>query len=324
MIFMIGVMYMDLRTLRYFVTVAEELNITHAAKKLNMSQPPLSSQLKSLEDELGVVLFIRGKRHLELTEAGTLLYRRAVQLLDLAEKTRNEVADMESGISGTISVGMVEGRGPFLAARFIAGFREEFPLVKFVMWNGSSDDVLDRLANGLVDVAVIAAPFDSERLESLPIGSEPWVAIIPVSNPLAEDDRKTIPLEKLKNQPLVVPSRRSRIRAIRDWFAEIEAEPDIVCETSSYIDAIAMSEQGVGISIFPQTTYTPNYLVKSKIIVDSERKIDYYLVWMKNRIHSPLVTEFLNFISDFTEEQQRNKVILPENEYTPAANIKSL
>jgi len=316
---------MDLRTLKYFVTVAEELNITHAAKKLNMSQPPLSSQLKSLEDELGVVLFIRGKRHLELTDAGTLLYRRAVQLLDLADKTRNEVADMESGISGTVSIGMVEGRGPFLAARYIKGFREEFPLVKFSMWNGSSDDVIDRLANGLVDVAIIAAPFDTEKLNAISIGSEPWVAIIPTTNPLADEPETTIPLAKLKNQPLIIPSRKSRIRAIRDWFDEIEAEPDIICEMSSYLDAVALSEQGVGISIFPQTTYTPNYLVVSKIIVDSERKIDYYLVWLKNHNLSPLVEEFVNYVSDFTEEEYKNhKISLPENEYIPGQDVRPL
>ena len=74
---------MDLRSLRYFVTVAEELNITRAAEKLHMSQPPLSAQIKSMEEELDTVLFIRGKRRLKLTESGQLLYRRAKEILDL-------------------------------------------------------------------------------------------------------------------------------------------------------------------------------------------------------------------------------------------------
>ena len=85
---------MDLRSLKYFVVVAQELNITRAAEKLNMSQPPLSNQIKALEEDLGVTLFIRGKRHLQLTEAGSLLLRRANQVLELADKTRQELREM--------------------------------------------------------------------------------------------------------------------------------------------------------------------------------------------------------------------------------------
>ena len=93
---------MELRTLRYFTVVARELNITRAAEKLNMSQPPLSNQIKALEEELGVQLFIRGKRHLELTEEGALLLRRAVQMQELADKTRQELASLREGMTGTI------------------------------------------------------------------------------------------------------------------------------------------------------------------------------------------------------------------------------
>ena len=90
---------MDFRTLTYFRVVAQELNFTHAAEKLNMSQPPLSNQIKNLEDDLGVQLFIRGKRKMKLTEAGHLLYRRSGQLLGLADKTRKEISAMEQGLS---------------------------------------------------------------------------------------------------------------------------------------------------------------------------------------------------------------------------------
>lgn len=103
---------MELRTLHYFITVARELNITRAAGKLNMSQPPLSNQIKGLEEELGVQLFLRGKRHLELTEEGALLLRRAVQIQELAEKTRQEIASLRQGMTGTVYLSMVEGQAP--------------------------------------------------------------------------------------------------------------------------------------------------------------------------------------------------------------------
>ena len=92
---------MDLRSLNYFTVVAEELNFTRAAQRLNMSQPPLSNQIRNLEEELGTQLFVRGGRSLQLTEAGLLLYRRAEQLLDLAERTREEVSSFAMGLSGT-------------------------------------------------------------------------------------------------------------------------------------------------------------------------------------------------------------------------------
>lgn len=88
---------MDLRTLRYFTVVAEELNITHAAERLCMSQPPLSNQMKALEEELGTKLFIRGKRQLQLTDAGRLLLLRATQILDMTEKAQHEVMSLEGG-----------------------------------------------------------------------------------------------------------------------------------------------------------------------------------------------------------------------------------
>ena len=317
---------MDLRSLKYFVVVAQELNITRAAEKLNMSQPPLSNQIKALEEDLGVTLFIRGKRHLQLTEAGSLLLRRANQVLELTDKTRQELREMQDGLSGTISIGMVEGRAPFLVSRWIAGFREEFPLVQYSLWNGSSDDVLDRLYRGLVDIAVIAAPYDTEHLEGFQVGREPWVAIIPAGHPLAKAEGKQVPLSSLAGEPLIVPSRKSRVDAIRKWFREIGEEPNIICEMSNYLDAVALSERGVGISIFPQTTYTPNALLVTKVITDSERQVEYVLVHSKQLLPSPLINEFLNFVHDSIEEDSRKPlhVLFPEYEYIPPENTKYL
>ncbi|MCF2596220.1 LysR family transcriptional regulator [Pseudoflavonifractor phocaeensis] len=295
---------MELRTLRYFITVAQELNITRAAEKLNMSQPPLSNQIRGLEEELGVRLFIRGKRRLALTDEGSLLLRRAVQLLDLADKTRQELATMKDGVSGTICLGMVEGRAPYLSARWIAGFREEFPLVRYSLWNGSSDDVLDRLHKGLADLAVIAAPYDTEHLEGFSVAREPWVAVISRNHPLAQQPGDQLPLSALVGQPLIVPSRKSRIEAIRDWFGEIGAEPDILCEMSNYVDAVALAEQNVGVSIFPQTTYTPNDLVVSKVITQPARQAEYVLVWSKEQRPSGLVQAFIDYVQDFLEEDK--------------------
>ena len=133
---------MELRTLYYFTVTAQEKNITRAAEMLNMCQPPLSRQIRNLEDELGVPLFIRGKRHLDLTPEGEVLLHRARQILELEKKAVQEITSMCSSMTGTLRLALVEGRAPYLAARWIAGFREEYPLVRYNLWNGSSDDVL--------------------------------------------------------------------------------------------------------------------------------------------------------------------------------------
>ncbi len=289
---------MELRTLHYFTVVAQELNITRAAEKLNMSQPPLSNQIKALEEELGVQLFIRGKRHLVLTEEGGLLLRRAVQIQELADKTRQEIASLREGMTGVIYLSMVEGRAPFLAARWIAGFREEFPLVRYNLWNGSSDDVLDRLRKGLADLAVIAAPYDTEHLEGFPVGREPWIAMLHPGHPLAQTVGDTIPLSSLAGEPLIVPSRKSRMDAIRRWFGEVGAEPHILCEMSNYMDAAALTSQGVGISIFPQTVDVSNGLVVSKVVIQPSRQVEYILVWNRGQPPSGLTREFIHFVQE--------------------------
>ena len=307
---------MDFRTLQYFSEVASELNFTRAAQKLGMSQPPLSNAIKSLEQDLGVQLFIRGKRHLQLTEAGSLLLHRTNQLLTLVDQTRNDLAHMESGLVGNISLGMVEGRAPYIASRWIAGFHEEYPMVRYQMWNGSSDDVLERLQRGLCDLALIAVPFDTEHFDSILISRQPWIAIIPKDHPLAKREGSTVPLANVADYPVIVPRRASRIEAIRRWFSEM----------SNYIDAVALSEQNVGISIFPQTTYTPNQHVVCKMITDPAKIVEYALVWPKEQRKSPLVQEFINYVEDFLEEDRihEDRFKVREEEFSVPEDAKIL
>ncbi len=316
---------MDLRSLHYFAVVAEELNITRAAERLNMSQPPLSSQIKSLEEELGVQLFIRGKRHLTMTEAGALLYRRARQLLELSEQTRQEIRSME-GLSGELNISLVEGRAPFLLARWIAGFRSEFPQVGIHLWNGSGDEAMERLHRGLADLALIAAPYNPELLEGLTVGREPWVAMMSKDHPLAGEESAFLPLRKLVGQPLFIPNRRSRAESLRAWFEELGEEPCIAGTLSNYIDAVALAEQNAGICIFPMTTYTESALVEKKIITESARQVEYALVWTRSARRTELAEEFINYVQDCMEAERRGTqpYRMPEREFLPPEDTKYL
>lgn len=295
---------MDFRSLYYFVTVAKELNITRAAAVLKMSQPPLSNRIKQLEEDLGTTLFIRRKRGLQLTSTGKILYKRARQVLELADHTREEITNYEKELSGHLMIGGVEGRAPFLIARWIAGFREEFPLVTYTIRSGGSDDILEQLQRHLIDIAVIAAPYNPEMLNGFSVGRQPWVAMIPRGHPLAMKEGNEILLSDLKDQPLIVPERRSRVEAIERWFAEEKLNPRMVCRCSNYINALALVEQNVGICIFPQSSYVPGDYMTTKMIADSPKYAEYMLVYTKDHPLSELAESFRDYVKDSLEEEK--------------------
>lgn len=286
---------MELRTLRYFVTVAEELNITRAAALLNISQPPLSQQLKNLEEELDTVLFVRGKRQLSLTESGRMLYQRAKDILSLAEKTESEIRSLKAGMSGTVSIGLVEGMAPDIAGEWFAGFLKEHPQVHFRILDGNSDDLIEKMRGGLIGLAVITAPYDQQLLNSFPVGQERMAALMRRDHPLAEKDSLTV--EDLLPEPLIVPSRKAHVDNIRRWFRGT-GEPDIICEMDNYLDAAALAGRGVGISIFPQTAYIMNDFLVKKEIQAPTTAVDYLFVWRKGHRLSLLEETFIDFVKN--------------------------
>ena len=295
---------MELRTLTYFVTVAEELNITKAAQILHLSQPPLSAQIKNLEDELGTPLFIRGKRHLTLTDAGQLLYQRAKDILNLSEKASAEITALNRSMSGTVSIGLVEGMAPDIAAEWFAGFLTEHPGVRFRILDGNSDDLIEKMRGGLIGLAVITSPYDQQLLNSFHVGQEKMVALMNRSHPLASCGKAVLDVEDLKNEPLIVPSRKAHIEEIRRWFREIQAVPDILCEMDNYLDAAALAGRGIGISIFPQTAYIMNDSLVSREISGPDKDVEYLFVWRKGH---PLPTVEERFIDYVKERYQQEK-----------------
>ena len=148
---------MELRHIRYFKAVAEEKNFTRAAEKLAIAQPPLSRQIQDLEDELGTKLFERSPHKVKLTEEGELFLQYASQILDLVNRSEEEVRIRKEGLQGTLYIASVEGCGPHLFAHWISEFQKLHPHVQYILWNGNTDDVNNRVAKGLCEVAMITA-----------------------------------------------------------------------------------------------------------------------------------------------------------------------
>lgn len=296
---------MELRHIRYFFIVAEELSFTRAAERLCIAQPPLSRQIQDLEKELGAKLFVRRSKGLQLTSEGVLFKQYARQILSLVDKSVEEIREMQGGIQGTLYLASVEGHGPRLLSEWIAGFRKEYPHVQYSLWNGNSDDVMDRLMNGLCDLAIIMEPYNAEGLHGIRVYQEPWIAMIPPGHPLSVEGEE-IELKELAGCDLIVPSRRSRIQEICRWFDSVGVEPQIRCEMAHMMNVYELTEQGVGIAIFPASAgeVWRDESIRVKKIVNPSVTASYVLIWNANRQLSHVAQRFIQFVSDSMQPEQ--------------------
>ena len=167
---------MDLRQLSYFVTIVEEGTITGAARKLHISQPPLSHQMHLLEKELDAVLFIRGARQIKLTEPGIALYRYAMEMLELEQVAKDEITSLTSGARGSIRLGLVSSSASPGLYRSLARFHKTFPDVSFKVYEGNTFELLDMLEKGKIEVAILRTPFSGDGLDISPIQHDHMVA----------------------------------------------------------------------------------------------------------------------------------------------------
>lgn len=299
---------MDLRQIQYFLTVAEERNITRASEKLHISQPPLSRAIMDLEDELGCSLMIRGKRHISLTPEGLALKRRGEQLLTLTDMTKSEIASIKKGVSGTLYLGHVDAGGPNLAAEWLESFSKKYPDVTYNLWCGTVDDLNDRMRSGLIDLAVTMTPVSSDLVESIPIYSEYWVAIIPSGHPLANAKKQTVTIPELADDDLIISSRRSREEEVRGWFRNTDKEPHFVVKTAHSSNAAKLVERRMGIALFPASV-AKNIPAGTDVVIKKilpEIKVDYLLSWDAKKPLSALANKFIDHVRDMSLTQNKN------------------
>lgn len=221
---------MELRYIRYFMAVAEEMNFTKAAEKLNIAQPPLSRQIKDLEEELGTKLFSRTPHSLRLTEAGILFKQYAAQMLEIEDRSKADISKMGNSLKGLIYIATVEGYGPLLWAEWISGFRKLHPDVNFDIWSGTTDEIVHRTHSGLCDIAIVMEPFSAPDIIKTHIHSEPWAAIIPNTDPLASKPGKTIKPEDIMDKNLIMPPRASRNEEFRKWMPDPQKPLNVACK----------------------------------------------------------------------------------------------
>ena len=192
---------MEIRTLRYFLAVAKEENMTRAAELLHVTQPTLSKQLKSLEDELGKKLFTRHSFSIRLTEEGILLRDRAEDLVSMADRIENEFISLTDVTGGDLYFGLAESYQIRLLAREINLLKKKYPGLKYHITSGDTEQVIDKLDKGLLDFAVLAEYPDKNKYEFIPFPeADIWGVVMPADSPLAS--RKRIKVNDLIGLPL--------------------------------------------------------------------------------------------------------------------------
>ena len=273
---------MELRHLRYFVAVAEELNFTHAATRLRVAQPALSNQIKDLEDELQVRLFERGRRGVQLTRAGKAFYPRARGLLSQANEAAQEARTAGGLISGSLSVGFPSGLHLNYLVPAIQEFRQDNPKVEFQFFHGLPEEQLKSLREGRLDVGFITLPASLDGLEQRIVWRVPFKVVLPAKHPLAK--RRSFELNDLRGEDFVFCTRESRPEFYDEFFrqcANAGFRPRVVQEVGGYpTNMLGLISAGLGLSVLPYferverlegLVYRP--LVKPKLWTD------FGLVW---------------------------------------------
>lgn len=285
---------MEIRILRYFLTVAREENITRAAEKLHITQPTLSRQLHQLEDELGKQLLKRGNHDVKLTEDGMLLRKRAEEIIDLVEKTKTEMIAENEEITGDVYVGAGETDAVRIIAKIVRKIQNEHSGIIFHNISCDSIDVIDKLNKGLIDFGILFEPSDFSSFEHIkfPVYDK-WGVLMRKDSDLAVN--RYITPDMLANRPLIVSRQMMNAVELSEWLGIPEKKIKIAATSNLIFNGSLLVDEGMGYAITldrlinctgeSNLCFRPFYPLKPAQM---------YLVWKKYQVFSKAAERFLN------------------------------
>lgn len=282
---------MELRVLRYYLTVAREENITRAAEILHITQPTLSRQMAELEAELNTRLFERTNRKIVLTEAGMLLRRRAEELVSLAEKTELEFKNSGEELTGLISIGsgvsaVVSENLPDL----IQTYSNRYPHVRFELHTGTAAVIKDQLDKGLLDIGILMEPVEVEKYDFIRLPEKDiWGILMPEDDPLAQ--KNNITPADLQTLPLIV-SWRIVEREAKAWFGGNTDHLNVICTYDLIDNAVLLVERRLGYAFVIEGAlkHLPGLVFRPLSPEVSNTSV---LVWKKYQPFSASVQKFI-------------------------------
>jgi DNA-binding transcriptional LysR family regulator len=280
---------MELRQLRYFLTVAEELNFSRAAERLRITQPPLSLQIQNLEKELGIPLFYRNNRHVELTESGKLFSDEVRKLLDHLQRAVENAQRTHSGEIGTLIVGFVGSATYDILPSVLREFRTVYPDVQVHLLEMSTPTQIEALRREEIDVGVLRPPVHDASLHTEIVSTVPCMLAVPKEHPLVP--KKNITLNDLITYPFVMLSR-STWAGLYDEILGL-CNPSIQQEALEFQTVIGLVAADLGIAVVPRSAM--NLHTQDVAYLDMKGQLPIASMgvsWRKND-HSPLVKTFI-------------------------------
>lgn len=241
---------MNYRQLYYFVTIVESGNITAAAKKLELSQPPLSKQIMALEEELGIKLMERSSRKITLTDAGFLMYQRAKSIISMMETTADEMTHFEQNQQGVLRLGTISSCGSSLLKDCLVEFCALYPHVTFEICEDNTYELLEKLKKGMIETAIVRTSFNSDGFECIYGKEEPLVAV-GKSELLPQNGKDTISLEELSDLPLNYYRRFEHI--ILPAFQNRGLTPNFFCKSDDARTPLMWAQAGLGVAVVPRS-----------------------------------------------------------------------
>lgn len=284
---------MELRVLRYFLEVAREENITHAAQHLHVSQPTLSRQLKELEDELGKKLFVRSNYSIKLTEEGMLLRKRAEDILEMADKTLAEFKALDEINGGDIHIGCAESNGIVHFVQVIKSLQAKYPRIRYHFYSSGTEAVNERLDRGLLDFAIIVQEVDLTKYNYLKIpSSDRWGLIMRKDCSLAK--HSCIHLNDLMNIPLIL-SRQAMGEEMPKWFGEMQDKLNIVATYDLLFNTSVMVRENLGYALgFDGLVNTGTDSDLCFRPLEPSLLSPMYIIWKKYQVFSPVASLLLD------------------------------
>lgn len=293
---------MELRVLQYFLAIAREETIIGAAETLHITQPTLSRQMKDLEDELGKQLFIRSNKKITLTEEGMLLRQRAEEIVNLVNKTEQEIMSSESLLNGVVYIGSGESHSLKVITKSIRKMQNQYPDVKFNIHSGNADDVIEKLDNGLIDFALLTGhPKISEYNHLLLPFSHQWGVLMPKDDVLAQ--KESITFQDIKDKPLIVSKELKRLSQLVEWLNNDIEHLHIVSSYSLLYNASLMVEDGLGYGIcFDKLINTTGDSLLVFRPLEPSLKVQYHFIWKKYHILTKTSQYFLKLVQETIHE----------------------
>ncbi len=289
---------MELRLLRYFLTVAREGSITNAANALHITQPTLSRQIHELEEELGQPLLVRGSRSVSLTGEGMLLRKRAEEILELVEKTEREVSLGDDVLTGEVSVGAGETVGVHFLTKAAQELRRRYPEVRFQIISGDGMEVCELLDKGLIDFGLVFDHVDRSKYNAMPVPwRDVWGVLVRKDHPLAEKEAVT-PAD-LIHQPLLVSRQVLKGPLLPEWFGAGLDALNIAGTYTLAFNGSLMVEDGMGCALCLDRII--NLGEDSPLCfrpLEPRREAGMHIIWKKYQVFSRAAEKYLELLEE--------------------------